>query len=150
IADSGTYTVSIEPQQVADTSGQFVIEGSIGTFGVHFPLVVTTTADSGPGSLRQAVIDAYGLPGPDTITFDTAVFATAQSISLTSGELTITDGLTINGPGAALLTVANAAPQSTISRVFYVNSPAAVTLSGMTVTGGNLSSGDGAGIRNGI
>ena len=32
-------------------------------------LTVTTTADAGAGSLRQAVIDANQSPGDDTITF---------------------------------------------------------------------------------
>ena len=30
---------------------------------------VTTANDSGPGSLRQAIIDANAIPGPNTITF---------------------------------------------------------------------------------
>src|SRR5689334_9670199 len=33
-------------------------------------LLVTTTADSGPGSLRQAILDAASNPGPDSINFD--------------------------------------------------------------------------------
>ena len=32
--------------------------------------VVTTTADSGAGSLRQAILDANGNAGADTITFN--------------------------------------------------------------------------------
>ena len=32
-------------------------------------LIVRSTADSGPGSLRQAILDANTLPGPDTIVF---------------------------------------------------------------------------------
>lgn len=31
---------------------------------------VTTTADSGPGSLRQAILDSNSTPGPNTIDFD--------------------------------------------------------------------------------
>jgi len=31
---------------------------------------VTNTADSGPGSLRQAILDANGNPGTDTIAFN--------------------------------------------------------------------------------
>ena len=33
---------------------------------------VTTTADSGPGSLRQAILDANALVGPDDILFNIA------------------------------------------------------------------------------
>ena len=63
---------------------------------------VTTTADSGPGSLRQTILDANGNPGADTIAF--AIPATgAQTIDVSS-ELTITDPVTIDGytqPGSS-------------------------------------------------
>ena len=36
---------------------------------------VTTTNDSGAGSLRQAIIDANALAGPDTITFPVKVYS---------------------------------------------------------------------------
>src|SRR5262245_54847959 len=56
-------------------------------------LTVTNTADSGPGSLRQAIADA--LPGA-TITF---TLPPSSTIRLTSGELTIDKDLTIIGSG---------------------------------------------------
>ena len=48
--------------------------------------VVTSTADSGPGTLRQALLDAAG---GDTITFDPAMFPPGNpvTITLTSGRL---------------------------------------------------------------
>src|SRR6516164_4826570 len=55
---------------------------------------VTNLLDTGPGSLRAAVTAANANPGPDAIDF-----ATTGTIPLTSGELDITDSLTINGPG---------------------------------------------------
>ena len=55
------------------------------------PLIVTSGADSGTGSLRQAIADAA--PG-DTITFDRHV----HRITLTTGELDITQDLDIEGP----------------------------------------------------
>ena len=104
---------------------------------------VTSTADSGPGSLRQAVLAANATSGvADTITFDPAVFSTAQTIQLSTGQMTITDSLTIDGPGANLLTVsANPNALSVANRVFSVTGVGTldVTLSGMTMTGGNLS-----------
>src|SRR5262245_31450506 len=60
---------------------------------------VTTTADSGGGSLRQAITDAAT---GDTIDFNLSYPAT---ITLTSGHLAISKNLTINGPGPNLLTV---------------------------------------------
>lgn len=59
----------------------------------NFP--VTTTADSGAGSLRDAITIANTTPGADTITF--AIGTGAQTISPTSALPTITDPLTIDG-----------------------------------------------------
>src|SRR5262249_46962547 len=58
---------------------------------------VTNLADSGPGSLRQAVLDANAQPGLDVIDFASGLQGT---IALTSGPLNITDGLMVTGPGA--------------------------------------------------
>src|SRR5262249_14902621 len=70
----------------------------IGAFQSQGPSpVVNTTADgiaSMPGqlTLRQAVNLANALPSADTIRFDSSVFGTTpQTISLTVGELTLTD-----------------------------------------------------------
>jgi hypothetical protein len=58
---------------------------------------VTNLADSGPGSLRQAVLDANGHHDTDQIVFAAGLHGT---IALTSGELNVTDNnLTIIGPG---------------------------------------------------
>ena len=70
-------------------------------------LVVTTALDDtndtdGLVSLREAVNFANALPGPHTITFDPSVFGTTpQTITLTLGELALTDPATttITGPG---------------------------------------------------
>src|SRR5262245_55167448 len=63
---------------------------------------VRNLADSGPGSLRQAVLDANAHPGADLIAFAPAASGT---IALTGGELSVTGDLTIVGPGAQRLTV---------------------------------------------
>ncbi len=63
---------------------------------------VTSLNDSGPGSLRQAVLDANATFGPDTIEFQAGLTGT---ITLTTGEIQITDALTLNGPGAGVLAI---------------------------------------------
>src|SRR5262245_33813357 len=63
---------------------------------------VTNLHDSGPGSLRQAILDANAHPGPDRIHFTGPARGT---IALTSGELSITGDLTVDGPGASRLAV---------------------------------------------
>src|ERR1043166_8797241 len=59
--------------------------------------IVTTTADSGPGSLRDAITAA--VPG------ETITFAVTNAITLTNGELVINKNLIIAGPGAATLAI---------------------------------------------
>src|SRR5262245_17613650 len=61
---------------------------------------VLNLLDCGPGSLRAAVVAANANPGADAIDF-----ATTGTIALTSGQLDISDSLTINGPGAGALTI---------------------------------------------
>ncbi|MHC4718815.1 MAG: hypothetical protein ACYS5V_17780, partial [Planctomycetota bacterium] len=84
-------------------------------------LIVTTTADENDGgyggtglSLREAVIIANALPGPDTITFAPAL--SGGTITLTMGEMAITDDVTITGLGAANLAVDGNAS----SRIFNI------------------------------
>src|SRR5437899_2056959 len=97
--------------------------------------VVTTTADSGPGSLRQAIASAT--PG------ETLTFAVSGLITLTSGELLITTNLTITGPGASQLTVQRSTAAGTPDfRIFDIRS-GTVTISGLTVSNGRSDSGGG-------
>jgi len=164
-ADNGTYNVVMQTGQVADNLGNFVAAGNAGAFTVTIvdPIVVTTAADeqnvNGQCSLREALINANannqsgstdcgtGGGSPDVINFS-ALFNTAQTITLTSGELVISDSLTINGTGANLLTVSG----NSASRVFFIDTGFTVSLNGMRITGGNgvgaISSGSGGGIRN--
>jgi hypothetical protein len=112
-------------------------------------LAVTTNADSGLGSLR----DAVSTPGVDTIVFAPSVHA----ITLTSGEIDITTNLHIAGPGAALLTISG----KDASRVFHISGPVTVNIGDLTVAHGkatgtlaalgvNTGTGTGAGGGGGI
>jgi len=91
-------------------------------------VVVTTNADSGSGSLRQAIVDTC--PG-GTITFDMS--QVSSPIILTS-PLVANQALTINGPGAGQLSVSG----DEHVRVIEVTAanPGAVTLSGLSFTDG--------------
>ena len=75
--------------------------------------------------------------GAATITFDPTVFAAPQTITLTGGQLELSDtgGLeTITGPAAGLTIDAGGK-----SRVFQVDSGVTAALSGLTITGGSAS-----------
>src|SRR6185295_608017 len=92
-------------------------------------ITVINTADSGAGSLREAlasatngdIIDATGVSG---------------TITLTSGELLITNGVSVNGPGPANLAINGNFPNTT-NRVFRIMNATTVSLSGLTITNGN-------------
>src|SRR5690349_21903848 len=77
-------------------AGAYSIPASAATF------TVVNTNDSGTGSLRQAIIEANGAAGPDDIVFAPTLQGT---IVLTSGQLMVTDSLTIAGPGAGKISV---------------------------------------------
>jgi hypothetical protein len=104
---------------------------------------VLNLADSGTGSLRQAVLDANANPGADLISF--APSARDGTVALTSGQLDITDNLQIDGPGANRLTVSG----NDVSRVFDVvggadaGSGITVAIAGLTVAHGRADVGGG-------
>src|SRR4030095_11008829 len=96
--------------------------------------IVTNNANSGPGSLRQAIMDAC--PG-STITFD---MSTVVSPIITEGvPLTIDKNLTIQGPGANILNIHNnITPGTTFvwrCRVFEIDG-STVNITGLTISGG--------------
>src|SRR5262245_1631271 len=102
------------------------------TFTVH------NANDSGAGSLRRAITDANAAAGDDTIAFDATFFSTPRTVSLLTALPTISQGLTVTGPGAANLTVRRDPAAAAGFRVFtIVGAPAfSTTLSGLTVSGG--------------
>lgn len=88
---------------------------------------VTNNNDNGPGSLRQVIANSAS---GDTISFDPSV---AGAIVLTSGEVPITKSLTMIGPGREMLTVNG----NSGSRIFFITTGSTVTISGLTIRGGN-------------
>lgn len=96
-------------------------------------LKVTNLGDGGKGSLRYEIAQAQS---NDTIVF--AKKLDGGTISLSSGaELYIGKNLTIQGPGAGLLTVsAQPVVNTGTSRIFEVAPGATVTLGGLTISHG--------------
>jgi hypothetical protein len=96
---------------------------------------VTSTADSGPGSLREAIENANAMPGADSITF-----AISGTITLVSALPPITDpaGLSIDG-GAQSITVSG----NNAVRPFQTAAGALMELRRLTVTAGRATTGAG-------
>lgn len=106
-------------------------------------LSVTSTGDSGVGTLRDKVTSASS---GDTIVFN--ISSLPATITLTSGEILINKALTISGPGANQLTISG----NNNSRIFNVNDNTStqvqVLISGLTLTNGKTTIGGGGAIIN--
>lgn len=61
-------------------------------------IVVTTTADSGPGSFREALTTAGTSAGADTITFDTAVFPPGTPATIQATAVYVVEGAAASEP----------------------------------------------------
>src|SRR5262245_53823343 len=99
--------------------------------------LVTNDLNSGPGSLRQAILDSNALAGADEIRVDPGFFASPRTITLTTAELQVRDDLAITGPGPSLLRVSG----NNARRVFNVDdgnfgTRRSVRIEGLTITGG--------------
>jgi len=91
-------------------------------------LTVSTLADGGAGSLREAINDANGTGGQDRIEF-----SVTGTITLASSLPHITDGVDIVGPGVGSLTVSG----GTAYQPFFIDAvtSGSVSIDGLTVTG---------------
>ncbi len=116
-------------------------------------LVVDTTESTDDGdvstgdlSIREAIAASNGNPLDDSITF--AASLSGSTITLTDGFITITDDVTIAGPGFNDLTISG----NDTSRQFVINdssssSTISVTISGLTLTNG-MTTANGGSITN--
>jgi Domain of unknown function (DUF4347)/Bacterial Ig domain len=101
---------------------------------------VTSNADSGTGSLREAIVLTNANSEADTISF--AASLTGQTITLASQLLlTASDKTTIDGSGRNLTISGNA-----VTRVFLISGGATAELNSLTIANGQAD--DGAGVFN--
>jgi hypothetical protein len=117
---------------------------------------VTNTADSGPGSLRQAIVDANATPGADTIAFNVSGAGCdgAGVCTIAPGEAldTITEAVVIDGytqPGASPNTLAFS-DNAVLKIVLDADSPGEglhIGSDGSVVRGLVVNGGGGSGIR---
>jgi hypothetical protein len=100
--------------------------------------IVTTNADSGPGSLRAKLASACS---GQTITFAPDV---TSPIALTSDQLLVERKVSIAGPGASTLTVQRSSAAGTPSfRVFEIAADADASIAGLTIANGSTDAGGG-------
>jgi hypothetical protein len=134
-------TDALEPALFARLApGAFtgILVGKNGDVGIALlelyavPILVTSTADSGPGSLRDAIA---GASDGDTIQFDPAL--NGQTIELTSGELVIDKSISIKGFQLFPLPVQRSPAAGTPAfRIFHITPGHTVTIQGLTISNG--------------
>jgi hypothetical protein len=141
--EGGTFTVGTRTLRITYAGG----DGNdvVLTDATACSLNVTTTADgpAGSGSLRSAIICANVTPGADTITlpagtYTLAIPGTGEDAAAT-GDLDITDSLTIDGAGETT-TIVDA---NSLDHVFHIAGTGSVSVEmvGLTLRGGNVSLG---------
>jgi predicted outer membrane repeat protein len=99
---------------------------------IDTPLDVVDSGDS-LTSLREAIATANGAAGAETIEF--AASLSGETISLTDGELEITDALTIDASSLGDNVVIDAQQMSRVLNFSAISGD--LSLNGLTITGGN-------------
>ena len=89
---------------------------------------VTSTSDSGAGTLRQAITDLNAIVGSHTITFT----GLTGTITLASALPALTKSMTITGPGLSSLTISG----NNLYRVFSINTGFTVSITDLTILNG--------------
>jgi predicted outer membrane repeat protein len=100
----------------------------------QIPLTVTSLADSGSGTLRDAIQTADLGKASDKFTIACSV---AGTIDLQTPLPDLANNIAIQGPGAASLTVERAAGFSFAAPILTVDPGQTASLSGLTIANGN-------------
>ena len=127
-AADGSDIGAVEMQEAPQTGPVFVVNAT------------DDSDDSVPGiahcSLREAIHAANSTPGSNSIVFATTVpgvmTGVTGTVTLTNGQLSISEDLSVIGPGAKELTISG----NDSSRIFHIPGPFLVTLSGLMLADG--------------
>jgi hypothetical protein len=99
-------------------------------------LIVTSTADTGSGTLREALSDAQTLSGANTITFAAGI--SGQTITLTTTPIVVGSGFVTDDTGGVILDASSLANGLTLTtnltntRIFYART-GSLTLRNLTI-----------------
>lgn len=140
--DNGRYSITLGTLPPRDVVQKSPSVSSLSAFSVNIParLTVTNTLDGPvskagdlPGSLRQAVFDANQSTAQDTIAFDPTAFSAGSTIFLSSGHLTISDTLVVDGLGASLVRISGNYSSSVFRVQSSSPSPMVFQMSGIAI-----------------
>ena len=156
ISGVGSLGISLRANTARDTAGNLApAAGPSTTFRTCTYIAVATSADNGPGSLRQALLDVCP---PGLIDFSTTAFSSATTLALSTlgdntygpSALRVDKPITLIGPaGSNSLTLARS-PQVASLRLFYITTNGSLTLRNLTLSQGlALGSDGGAGGQRG-
>ncbi|MEO8392062.1 MAG: CSLREA domain-containing protein, partial [Chloroflexota bacterium] len=122
--------LSILPQHRASAAG-IVVNSIADDDDANIPDGICATSN-GDCTLRAAIQTANINAGTDTITFDSGVFSSPQTITITSDMIHIADHTTITGPGTNYLTISGADNFQPFYALYGVN----LASSDLTITQG--------------
>jgi CSLREA domain-containing protein len=148
---NGDWRLFVTDDRTGDT-GQ-IANGWLLLLTVPTVFTVNSTADPGNGvcdatecTLREAINAAIAATGNSDLINFSALFNTPQTINLLTALPDISQSMTIQGPGANLLTVRRDTA-ATDFRIFTIaGGIPQVDIRGMTITGGRVTAGAGGGI----
>ncbi|TDG15242.1 hypothetical protein E2F43_03130 [Seongchinamella unica] len=133
----GLFTGGIDPQSLPDWK--------LGE--IQNTYKITSLADSGPGSLREAIASANASPGADEIVFDSddGLYEEPQTIYLESSLPTVTDNLRISGYIEGMLWKASGVTLHGQNqfRVLHIKRGVTVEIDSLTIEAGKATSGGG-------
>ena len=131
-----THAISGLRRHLIETAAHAAIE-ALESRRLLATFTVTTAADSGAGSLRDAIAHANAAAGADVVDFAIG----SSTINLTSGEISISDELTVDGPAGGGVTISAGG----LSRIFNINTVPAtggVEINDLTLTSADANGGD--------
>lgn len=158
-SQAGNYTAKLRVEDGNGGSAESTVDISVATATKFTVNTTADTIDAAPGdgdcgdanggcSLRAAIMEANANPGTYVITLPAGTYVLTRPSGAENnvqyGDLDIQADLTIEGAGAAN-TIIDAAGQY---RVFEVMAGYTVTISGVTIQGGNAGFYDGGAIYN--
>lgn len=122
---------SLSALAVALATGMAALQAHAATFQV------TQIGNTGPGTLRQAILDANAAGGADTIQFNLGVITPPVFINLMTSLPAITGDVTIIGSGASqvILQPDTTAPSQNFS-LFVITGTPTVEIRGLSMTNG--------------